>query len=385
MHRLLLVLFFFANGCTASSQLAPLASERNVARALGENLDDEDLFDLRSFPDLKPPPHLRPCCAFGMDLEYTKVPGITLGNIQGVEDLVKHEYITAESSYNVDLVKAATIKKEGLLYTCRGGFIDTAHVHDNADLTLYVATRIAKALPKATSFDMPGDGARRTITLRATTEATLKRIGRSKLSTTLAAWVAYQLSIWHEIATWYGHEALPGFPEKVSAFSPEDLYSNALGIRMAVGIIHEGTARSRRDWNATAEAWFPLALRRLDVVTKEQARAVMSSLDGSWWTSKRPVDDWRLVQHRNLDIRLWVNPWLARDVPACANTEPLPLVVDGIIEGRLVSDFIDVSFEVTELREFPIQGEVQPADFPRIIEDIRSHATTEFGPGFDKP
>ena len=57
--------------------------------------------------------------------------------------------------------------------------------------------------------------------------------GRRAVAVPLAQWIAFQLSTWHEIATWFGWSALSIFPEEASAFSPEDLYSNLLGIRIA--------------------------------------------------------------------------------------------------------------------------------------------------------
>jgi hypothetical protein len=47
----------------------------------------------------------------------------------------------------------------------------------------------------------------------------------------LAEWTAWQMSIWHETVTWFGWDAVPGFSEEASAFSPEDLYSNPLAAR----------------------------------------------------------------------------------------------------------------------------------------------------------
>jgi hypothetical protein len=35
----------------------------------------------------------------------------------------------------------------------------------------------------------------------------------------------FRISIWHEIATWYGFASIARRPEKTSAFSPEDLTS----------------------------------------------------------------------------------------------------------------------------------------------------------------
>ena len=71
----------------------------------------------------------------------------------------------------------------------------------------------------------------------------------------IAQWVAFQMSIWHEIATWYGWSATGVFSEKASAFSPEDLYSNMLGIKIAGGIIRTRAARTDQLFNANMGEW----------------------------------------------------------------------------------------------------------------------------------
>lgn len=46
----------------------------------------------------------------------------------------------------------------------------------------------------------------------------------------LSGRIAYDLSVWHEIATWYGVSSVPLVSEQFSSFSPEDVYSNLLGL-----------------------------------------------------------------------------------------------------------------------------------------------------------
>ena len=48
--------------------------------------------------------------------------------------------------------------------------------------------------------------------------------------------IAYDISVWHEIATWYGASYLPLIPEGYSSFSFEDGYSNMLGVILVKAI-----------------------------------------------------------------------------------------------------------------------------------------------------
>ena len=82
-------------------------------------------------------------------------------------------------------------------------------------------------------IELPDEGGLRVVYVVAADPAVLEGVGRTEYAIRLAEWLAFELSIWHEIATWFGWSALSGFPELASAFSPEDLYSNLLGTRLA--------------------------------------------------------------------------------------------------------------------------------------------------------
>src|SRR3546814_19176852 len=69
---------------------------------------------------------------------------------------------------------------------------------------------------------------------------------RYTLAAFLAAHLSFQLAAWHEIAQWYGYHTVPGFPERLSAFSPEDLYSNVLGARL--GLLRSEERRVGKGW-----------------------------------------------------------------------------------------------------------------------------------------
>jgi Protein of unknown function (DUF4056) len=67
----------------------------------------------------------------------------------------------------------------------------------------------------------------------------MERQGRRALATALATMGRLRRLDWHEIAIWYGWANVPMFSERPSAFSPEDMYSNLLGIRI-VGLLSLG-------------------------------------------------------------------------------------------------------------------------------------------------
>jgi hypothetical protein len=394
-------------GCLATTWGGGKAyvSEQALSAALGDDAPSVDKPDRAALPVLQAPHHVRPCCAFGMDLPTkiagVPIPGYTVGNILDVEELGRHEYDNGFVTLNQDLTRAVTVEKNGLVYTCRGGFVDVAHVRDNADLTLYLATRIAIDMWGPTPITVAGDGAIRRIVLKPIPKELIERVGPWEVAVTLAQWASFQLSIWHEIVTWYGYESIPGFSEKVSAFSLEDLYSNALGMRIAGGILRDYRGRSRAEWNDFVAVWIERSVRRLVPAPVDVGRGVMKSLDGLWWDSHKSLPDWTLVMRRNYDLRAKVTPWRRDDagLPADAalasicgpGATALSLSVPERIGDVAIADLASVELEVgswaTEAFPFadPASRKVTNAEFPRIVERVRREAQHTLGPGFDQP
>ena len=387
------------NWSTGSSLVA---SEREVALSLGEPDPGESGFDLRALPQLPAPQHVRPCCAFGVDLGVTvdgkPVPGYRVENIKAVSDLGQHEYDKGALSLNEDLSRFATSENNGLVYTCRGGFIDTAHVRDYADLTLFLTMTLVRQLERGGTFELPGDGATRVITLAPVPPELIARHGRWTVAITLAQWTAFRLSLWHEVVTWYGLESVKGFSEKASAFSPEDLYSNALGIRLAGGILSKGVVRSRSDWDRQVDAWLKQAFLRLKDLPEKTGRAVMKQLDGRWWDSSRTLPDFRLVKRRNFATTFPLKAWRLEDTGLpldvavanlCRDEAALPLEVPEVLGAVPAASLVSVRFDLGAWapKGFPTaESRSVTADaLPQLIEEVHRAARVELGEGFDSP
>ncbi|HEY3450354.1 MAG TPA: DUF4056 domain-containing protein [Myxococcales bacterium] len=380
-----------------------LAPDQDVAAALGESAAAVEKFDPASLPDIGQPTATRPCCGFGMDLQIAiggaRVLGYSIPNIQAVEDLGRHEYDNGVLTFDLDLEHFATLEKDGLVYTCRGGFVDTGHVRDYADLTLFLALRFAAALPGPATFTLPGDGAVRRVRLAAIPAEALAGADRWEWAVRLAQYAVFHLSVFHELVTWYGHRTSPAWSEKASAFSPEDLYSNLLGIRIAGGIIGKQGVRSRRDWNASMDAWLPRALKRLRPLPRDLGRRAMKDVDGSWWDSSKALPDVLAVPRRNYSVANPLLPWRVEDAgvdsiieAACAGTRALPLAVPAsLAEGFPLARFVTLDFELGDWapKDFPFSDartrRVGLEEFPRLLRAARDDAEGVFGAGFDRP
>lgn len=260
------------------------------------------------------PHRLRPCCAFGHDLALSvaaiPLPGFRLDNVLEPGVLGLHRYDAAVLGL-ANGVRHAFFSPErnGLVYTRRGGFVDLAHVRSYADWTVYLAHRVAALLPSGGSIRLPDEGGRRELELAAASPDALRRLGRRRLAVAVAERVAWELSLWHEAATWYGWSSVGLFPERVSAFSPEDLYSNALGIRVAGALLGIGGAQSRAQYEANMDAVLPQVLERLGAVSAQCSRKAARLVDRIWWDSRRRLPRADVVLERNFQTGPELVPW----------------------------------------------------------------------------
>lgn len=261
----------------------------------------------RAWPTMPPQPvpkGLRPCCAFGYNLHAEllgmPVPFYQLDNVATVDRLGQHQY---NDSMLAGLENLTGLSREnnGILYTTRGGFIDTAHVRDTADMTVYIFSQLLPKMGQAFTLELESELAQRRLVFSAFTPPTDPH-ERYTLAAWLAAHLAFQLAEWHEIAQWYGFESVPGFSEGVSAFSPEDLYSNLLGARLSVSLILAGQTASREVYNAAMSTALAQALGQLGAQSPELTRFHFDMLNGDWWNNHRRVPEKYLVLRRNYQM-----------------------------------------------------------------------------------
>lgn len=400
-----------AMGCGAAGWQADpdlLAPPRKVAAALGDPLrPSEDAIDPTGIPVLDPPTHVRPCCQLGMDqrvkLGGAEVPGYSRGNVISVDETGHHAYDGGMVPLSAD-DRGASVEKNGLLYTCRGGFVDTSHVRDYADWTFYVGLRVARSLPEGTTIEVPGDGAKRRVVVRPVPAELVAERGRFAVAAALAQWIVHRIALWHEIASWYGVESVKGFSEKGSAFSPEDLYSNILGMKIGAALVDGSLPRTRQEYDIAVDAWIPAVLRRLGALPRDDGRAAMRSVDGLWWDSRKFLPDPAMVTRRHLEIGPRQAPWRLEDAlppqeipqrvrePCQGAGPPLVLVIPETIGALRIADVVTVEIEPESSPgfatfPFPREGErrLTSADFEAVVSAMRGEMAHLLGEGFDRP
>jgi hypothetical protein len=250
-----------------------------------------------------------------------------------------------------------------------------------------------------------GEGAERRIVVAPIDPKLVRAYGLRDVVTRLAEWLDFQASIWHEISTWYGWSST-SFPERPSAFSPEDLYSNLLGAKIAGLVIRRHESASELDFNRAVTATLKDALDKLGPLPREATRHAFQYVDGIWWDSAKRVPDNQLVRHRNFEIGPKISPWKLADAqPSAAllaarkefdsfcqsDWTPLRLnVADrlGNVPFRKMGTLEIQPSELLVKNGFPLpagRNTVTQDDFPGVIAAIRRAADAELGPGAGRP
>lgn len=248
----------------------------------------------------------RPCCPLAADfplhLASAHLP-VRLGNVLGLESLGHHSYTG----------RVASRESIGIIYTRRGGFIDVAHTRDYADLTAYLIDVLRPLVARGEGelrLD-PGDGE---IVLRIKAPAPIREELLDDTSIRLAQRIAFQTSVWIEISQHYGHASIRGAEEYFSSFTPEDIYSNLLGVYLGTAAL-----QSALPYDEAMDVLLIETLRSLEAVPSAETRRVLRALDGRWWHAGTPWPDPSIPIVRSFDI----GPHLMPTLPP-ADVAPLP-------------------------------------------------------------
>lgn len=319
-------------------------------------------------PALQKPEGLRPCCAFGHDLRAelkgAPVPFYRLDNIVESHRLGTHRYNDSVIRGLTSMVGGGS-EKNGIIYTTQSGFIDTAHVRDSMDMTYWIASQLLQHQGSAFRVSLSNELARRDIVIRPYQVPSDPQQAFSVVVWT-AARVAFDLAAWHEIAQWYGFESVPGFSEGVSAFSPEDLYSNLLGVRLAASLLLQGEGSQIKEYNSHATEIITQALDQLGAVPKNVTAQQLDRLDGQWWDSQRRVPNKWLVRHRNYLTQNARQPSAISGEPGANHALALPEKVAGItLDDVAALELIPIKAS----KQLPTFHEkLTRADFQRLAE-----------------
>ena len=273
----------------------------------------------------------------------------------------------------------------GIFYTLRGGSIDMDHVRGTADMSRATYVKAYETIMrKGEEFSVSPAWEMTTNRIEVEYPANWDSLGEEEKeriaresAVIMGPVVAFYGTLWHEILTWKGTRFLLIEPLHESAFSWDDLYSNAVGAKLSVEALQE----SHLDVRAYNEAMTRLIdeeMARLGMVSKKEAREITRSVKGEWYTGGSLI-------RRNMDAGFddgLISPSI---IPGYTDEAPISIplfALDGLEEhGIKVTYTIKSAYgEARKLKEMAgVNSEVEPVKhLPIILEEIEREAIEKY-------
>jgi hypothetical protein len=243
-------------------------------------------------------------------------------------------------------------EKNGLVYTCRGGPIDLAHLRKAADWTRYLAgVAYDNIMADREHFEFKLVAPSRyhvSLTYpqgwQALPAAEKEKTAR-EIAVELGQYYSFVGTTWHEIITWYGYKSAAFIPEDQSAFTWEDQFSNFLGTYVAGRALSDPGA----DFNEAVTAVLKEELELLEVRSSKTARIAAEEIS---------------LRHKYFDTGLSgrITPMLIENIAECESREARSYVVPGpdeALSGRGFSMSVEIEPRIMEA------GRILEAVFPR--------------------
>lgn len=161
------------------------------------------------------------------------------------DDLGEHSYEGKKAKTDKGYGRFFPVKVEtvgrGIMYTCRAGFLDMAHIRAGIDYTGLFVYKIKNAMKNSLkSIDLQGqEQSVHKVTFNYPDD--WKNLSESELEKKIdqialvgGQYLAHISLTWHEIVTWYGWSStFIKNAEKSSAFSYDDIMSHMIGVHIA--------------------------------------------------------------------------------------------------------------------------------------------------------
>ncbi|MBK7371442.1 MAG: DUF4056 domain-containing protein [Saprospiraceae bacterium] len=309
-----------------------------------------------------PPRIIRTCCSFGVDLKVAAIPFIRYNDITGRDLIGPHTFLGSKHEGN------------GIIYTHKGGFVDIGHLRDQADWTAYIYDLIVKNKKSGNSLIVTRlgyEGGQKILKIFAPDNLTEQDLIK------LSGRVAYDLSVWHEIGTWNGTSLIPMVPERYSAFSVEDGYSNLLGIRLGIEALNSDLPFE--------EAMTKLINETLDQLQalplRSQTYDAMMEVEGNWWSNRVKLPSGKVIKKRQFELYPCVAPSLLNE--DLGQTDVASICLPELTAQGDPNQYYRL--EIQHNGKFPIK-EIFPGgkkfitqkDFPLLIQYAANESITKY-------
>lgn len=216
-------------------------------------------------------------------------------------------------------------ERNGIVYTCRGGHIDLAHLRNVADWTGYLASKSYWHINKESegfSFTL-GDEAACFVEIKypdnwKDMSDDDRSYAAKEVSFRLGQYLAYQFSVWHEIVTWFGYKSTGLYPEFQSAFSWEDTYSNLLGSRIGFLALYN----EEYCFSDAVTLALDQEMERLGVQPRYVAKQAARHMRSDKCKDFVPTAN---IKTRNFDVGIkdgYITPWIIPSIGLCKDEMP---------------------------------------------------------------
>jgi hypothetical protein len=323
-------------------------------------------------------PGTRRCCLLGTNLKM-------LGLIPGKQtwdagSLGQHSYASGKGEYNGNIV------------TCRAGFIDTAHVRYAADLVVKYALILEALGPKGGQVRLKTEAAYGTLHFYAPAPSETQL---TEWIADTAASIAIDLTTWHEIATWYNYSAVPLYTEKGSAFSPEDAFSNQLGVALGREALHRSNTTGR-PYSSIMTELLTEALIAYGVLPEDETVRILDALENKanlegplpyepWFDPQYSVPNYRRLLKRQTQLYGEIKPSLPpQDLlpQTCkhegSSEQPIPTLNQAQLWDRYRLEF-KLKRATTVIRGLKHTARtIDQTDFPALIQKAHDEIAQEW-------
>ena len=291
-----------------------------------------------------------------------------------------------------DLGRHNSSERNGMVGTCRWGFIDLGHLRNAADVTRWLATDIqAKMLKNEGQYKFSlTDPSKHFVDInypenwQELPESEREAISKD-IAIDIASYGAYTGTTWHEIITYLGWKPV-GIPVFISALAPEDNYSNLLGA--IVGNI--ALKDTELSYNDAVTKVMNEEFTKLGIQPKADVKEASKRIYGVWY--KGGGYFFAKTLRRHLDIGVEgdneVAPWLIPGLCELADAHAYPVPdLDFSEYGFSVEYSIKPAIRKKVGRVLGEKVErIQPeVHFAKIMEHIHEDVMERFGPLGDGP
>ena len=256
----------------------------------------------------------------------------------------------------------------GLVYTCRGGFLDLGHLRDLIDITRYYYN--ALAIPDRT-FAPASELGSCIVKEPLPTEPAANKNERIAIARSMA----FAESVYHEIETYWQYV----FGAHQSSFSPEDLPSNWLGTYVAEQALRD----EEHDFDEAATIALKALLKQLGALDRNGTSIAFSRvmIIGRWIGNDPSKNSY--LKRRNFTNM----PWLVGSVPCTSTTWPSTVsLVDTKRSAYEITFTVDPAKEkLLDDRAKQLGEKVKSSDFEFHVQHIADDAKTRYGPDFATP